>query len=168
MLYNQRAPEWDAPLEHNELDVNLSDSSGQPLYIDVSIVDPLSANAGLLRRRARAAGSGIRTREKAKHTRYPDRRGVQLVPFVLGGCGRWGREATAFAKETMSSLDDLQQRHEMMFIRQAVAATLHRGKAELMLSSSVVGNRPWTRPGSLLNTAHRAARRGSLAEGAAV
>ena len=68
-LYNQRVPEWDALLEQAELDVKLKNSSGQPVYIDLSIVDPPRANADLLRRRARAAVSGIRIREKAEHTR---------------------------------------------------------------------------------------------------
>jgi len=59
-------------------------------YVDITVVDPLSHNAALLRQRARKDGAAAEDAADDKLRKYP---GASTIPFAIESYGRLGRSA---------------------------------------------------------------------------
>jgi hypothetical protein len=146
-LTEQHIPEWDRPdgkggVERAILDVVLPQNPAGPgrISIDVSVVEPTSADVAAARARARRPGLAAADRERTKHRRYP---GSFLLPAVMEAGGRWGSEFRRWAR---AALPQGPERAAMLAdLRQQMAVSLQRGVAAALLGSAAGCRRPWRR-----------------------
>ena len=64
--------------------------AGTTYYVDLTVVDPLSDNAALLRQRARKDGAAAEDAADDKLRKYP---GATAIPFAIESYGRLSRAA---------------------------------------------------------------------------
>ena len=93
----QRCPHWDrrkpdGTWTQARLDVVVP-VAGQTHYVDITVVDPLSDNASLLRQRARKDGAAAEDAADDKLRKYA---GASTVPFVVESYGRLGKSAKSW------------------------------------------------------------------------
>jgi len=145
----QVVPRWthtraDGAVEAARLDLVLTLPGADTAYVDVSLVDPATADAAVQRQRAVQDGHGIRARTQEKHRRYP---GAGLVAFVMDTMGQLGPEAIGFMRDVARTLPQDERAAALCDGRQSLAAALQREGAELQLSATTGVARPWhTRP----------------------
>ena len=146
-LKEQHVPRWDRPgargPERAVLDVvvHANPAGSSPLYIDVSVTEPTSADAGAARARARRPGLAAADRERTKHSRYP---GELLLPAVLETGGRWGREFRRWARAVLP--EGPRRSEQLAELRYRLAVALQRGVAAALLAASAGAVRPWNSP----------------------
>ena len=90
----QRCPHWDRQRGNGtwtqaRLDIVVPIAS-TVYYVDITVVDPLSNNAALLRQRARKDGAAAEDAADDKLRKYP---GATTIPFAIESYGRLGRAA---------------------------------------------------------------------------
>ena len=90
----QRCPHWDRQKRDGSwtqarLDIVVPIAS-TTYYLDITVVDPLSDNAALLRQRARKDGAAAEDAADDKLRKYP---GATTIPFAIESYGRLGRAA---------------------------------------------------------------------------
>ena len=90
----QRCPHWDRQRPNGSwtqarLDVVVP-IARLTYFVDITVVDPLSSNAALLRQRARKDGAAAEDAADDKLRKYP---GASTIPFALESYGRLGKSA---------------------------------------------------------------------------
>ena len=137
-------PRWDRPgqrgIERAVLDIILPENpAGQgSLFMDISIVEPTTADVSQACARARRPGLAASTREKRKHSRYP---GHGLLPVVLEAGGRWGLEFRRWAKAALTTAD--KRATKIAELRQCLAVALQKSVAAALLGAAAGRPRPW-------------------------
>ena len=122
--------------------------AGVTHYVDITVVDALSANAALLRQRARKDGAAAEDAADAKLRKYP---GASTVPFALESYGRLGKSAKEWLqgvyydepqlkRSFLNELAVIMQSHTSSMILAACSApALGRRKGGLRQASVRVG-----------------------------
>jgi hypothetical protein len=141
--YEQDVPHWARGDERARLDLVFRAKGGALTYVDLAVVEPLSTNVDVTRRRARVAGAAVKAQEQGKHLRYP---GSGLDVFALGAGGRWGAEAAQFVRGMSAHLDREERSHAVRRIRHVLSTRLQWWKAHQLLTATAGACRPWPSP----------------------
>ena len=147
VAYEQRVPAWDATTDRGTklavLDVVVDGTVGRQ-FVDVTVVDPLSAQGASMAARARADGVAARDRQREKHARYP---GPLLVAAAIEAGGRMGNEFESFLRAHAPPADAPERRAALLDARMRAVVAAVRGTATMLLTSAGPGPKPWRPPG---------------------
>ena len=145
VAYEQRVPAWDMTTDEGTklavLDVVVHGPYGRQ-FVDVTVVDPLSAQGASMAARARADGVAARDRQREKHARYP---GPALVAAAVEAGGRMGIEFEAFLRSHAPPADAPDRLAALRDGRMRAVIAAVRGTATMLLTSAGTGPKPWWR-----------------------